>query len=63
MSELISVAEAIRNELDDRYDGAPDSTTRWMGSHIFDLNKAIINAKREHAAACERTASRGERGL
>lgn len=37
LSELIS----LRDDLADRYDGAPDSPTRWMGSGLNALNHLI----------------------
>ncbi len=31
----------IRDELDDRYDGAPDSPTKWMGEHLTAINAVL----------------------
>jgi len=41
-SRLELAAEQILNELADRYDGATDSTTLWMGEHITRL-QALLN--------------------
>jgi hypothetical protein len=41
VDRLLRVVIAIRDELDGRYDGAPDSTNRWMGSHLRDLDAAL----------------------
>lgn len=38
---LKDAAEAILEELQDRYDGAPDSRTLWMGSHIAALEAGL----------------------
>lgn len=39
--ELLDASIAIFNELDGRYDGAPDSRTLWMGEHLDRLRRAI----------------------
>jgi hypothetical protein len=43
-SRRYAAIEAILEALQDRYDGAPDSTTLWMGQHIDDLKAAIGEA-------------------
>ena len=40
LSALQGLVETIKCELFDRYDGAPDSPTRWMGSLIRDIEIA-----------------------
>ena len=40
LSALQGLVETIKCELFDRYDGAPDSSTRWMGSLIRDIEIA-----------------------
>ena len=40
LSTLQGLVETIKCELFDRYDGAPDSPTRWMGSLIRDIEIA-----------------------
>jgi len=40
LSQLKGLVETIKCELFDRYDGAPDSPTRWMGSLIRDIEIA-----------------------
>jgi hypothetical protein len=42
--KLRATMQAILEALQDRYDGAPDSTTLWMGQHIDDLKAAIGEA-------------------
>jgi hypothetical protein len=41
---MYAAIESILEALQDRYDGAPDSTTLWMGQHIDDLKAAIGEA-------------------
>ena len=43
--ELLAALESIHEELTDRYDGAPDSKTLWMGRHIDAISSAIAKAK------------------
>jgi len=45
--KLIEAAREIRDELEDRYDGAPDSPRKWMGIHILDLDAAIAAVEAE----------------
>jgi hypothetical protein len=33
--------EDIRDELESRYDGAPDSPTRWMGEYVQRFNDLL----------------------
>lgn len=44
-TDLLNAAKAIRDELDGRYDGAPDSHTRWMGEYLTQLGEAIARAE------------------
>lgn len=39
--KLREAAQGILDEMEDRYDGAPDSTTLWMGNHMRELEGAI----------------------
>jgi hypothetical protein len=39
--KLRRAALAILDELEDRYDGAPDSDVLWMGDHIRELREAL----------------------
>lgn len=41
MPDLQQIARDVLDELNDRYDGAPDSTTLWMGRHIEALTAAL----------------------
>ena len=47
---IVAAAEAIYEELDDQYDGAPDSTTLWMGRHLDALRDALAKATGAAAA-------------
>ncbi len=38
---LLSELESLRDDLADRYDGAPDSSTLWMGSGLSALNQLV----------------------
>lgn len=62
MSDLIVAVENAIAELDDHYDGAPDSPTLWLGSIIRDLNNAVASANRA-ILACEEDRDREERTL
>jgi hypothetical protein len=43
--DLLQVLESIRDEMEDYYDGAPDSPTLWMGLHIKRATEAIAKAE------------------
>jgi hypothetical protein len=43
--KLLAACEDIAAELIDRYDGAPDSGSRWMGCYIEQLEAAIAAVK------------------
>lgn len=38
---LLSELQSLRDDLADRYDGAPDSSTLWMGSGLSALNQLL----------------------
>ena len=38
---LLEACQSILDELEDRYDGATDSKTLWMGEHIDQIKAAI----------------------
>ena len=42
-TKLQDAAQAILDELAERYDGAPDSGVLWMGQHMADLEAALKN--------------------
>lgn len=44
-ARLAVAAAALLEELEDRYDGAPDSGTRWMGLHIEQLSAALAGRR------------------
>jgi hypothetical protein len=50
MEDLITAVNQAIDELEDRYDGAPDSKTLWLGSIIVDLREAASKAERDMAA-------------
>lgn len=39
--EKRAVLEPLLEDLEDRYDGAPDSETKWMAGHITAIRKAL----------------------
>lgn len=41
LDRIENVIGPLLDELEDRYDGAPDSPTRWMGAYITALRNAI----------------------
>ena len=41
---LYAALRAIFDELNDRYDGAPDSRVLWMGEHITRIQRALAKA-------------------
>jgi len=45
LRELLEVAEEAREELSDRYDGAPDGGCEWMATLLLDLDRAIQRGK------------------
>jgi hypothetical protein len=47
MEDLITAVNQAIAEMEDYYDGAPDSTTRWLGSIIVDLREAAAKAERQ----------------
>lgn len=46
MEDLIQAVNQAIEELEGRYDGAPDSKTLWLGSIIVDLREAVEKAER-----------------
>jgi len=46
LRKLLAVAEDAREELSDRYDGAPDGGCQWMSTLIIDLDQAIAQSKK-----------------
>lgn len=42
--ELIAVLQEVYEEFCDRYDGAPDSKTQWMGSLMHTIEEALKKA-------------------
>ncbi len=42
MADIKTACTAVLDDLDDRYDGCPDSRTLWMGEHITRL-RALLN--------------------
>jgi hypothetical protein len=44
--EMYEALNEIFNELDGRYDGAPDSRVLWMGEHITRIRAALAKAVR-----------------
>lgn len=38
---LLTILSDLRDDLDGRYDGAPDSTTLWMGEPLEALNRIV----------------------
>ena len=42
--EMYEALNEIFNELDGRYDGAPDSRVLWMGEHITHIRAALAKA-------------------
>lgn len=46
---MSTAIDDILTELIDRYDGAPDSPTRWMGSHIQALEAAAAALEADKA--------------
>lgn len=47
MEDLITAVNEAIDELEVRYDGAPDSPYLWMGSLICDLRTAVQKAERQ----------------
>jgi hypothetical protein len=43
--ELLAACKTLFEELTMRFDGAPDSRTRWMGEHVERLRAAIAKAE------------------
>ena len=43
--ELRKASNAVLVEMEEKYDGAPDSTTLWMGQHIDRLTAALAAQK------------------
>lgn len=35
----------LLDDLEDRYDGAPDSETKWMGGHIINLGRMLSSRR------------------
>jgi hypothetical protein len=48
LRRLQSAAADVLNELEDRYDGAPDSPELWMGEHIERLAALVPASVRGH---------------
>jgi hypothetical protein len=42
---VFDVLEDIYAELEGRYDGAPDSMTKWMGQHLTAIEEVLKNAE------------------
>lgn len=44
-AKIIALLEQCQYELGDRYDGAPDSPTLWMGDLLEQINLALNDLK------------------
>ena len=53
LAALKDVLQEVREALEDRYDGAPDSRTLWMGSHLNAIENALISAPAAHPGGQE----------
>lgn len=49
---LLSALESLREDLNDRYDGAPDSPTLWMGQGLSALSQLLD----DEPAICQKLA-------
>jgi hypothetical protein len=45
--DMLAVCKETLDQMEDRYDGAPDSPTLWMGRHIDRLRAVIARATGE----------------